>query len=60
MDQPIIFEVFTDGIDESDALAIISSLQQGETSSLKDKMIDAARKLIGDKGVVHIKSLLGK
>lgn len=60
MDQPIIFEVFTDGIDESDALAIISSLQQGETSSLKDKMIGATRKLIGDKGIVHIKSLLGK
>ena len=57
-DQPILLEVFTDGDDESKSLEIITTLQQSFT--IKEKIIETTRKILGEKGVAQIKSLIGK
>ena len=59
-DKPFVLEVFTDGFDESDSLLSISTLLQGNASSLKDSVIKKAKDVLGDKGVASIKKMLGK
>lgn len=50
-DQPIIFEVFTDSTDESDALKTIYSLKSEDSSlSLSGKIKNVVGNVIGDKG----------
>lgn len=55
-DRPMLFEVFTDTKDESDALEIIQHL----VSDTSVKAKDMVRDVIGQKGVKVIKSILGK
>lgn len=52
--KPMIFEVFTDSKDESDALEIMLNLTHAEpsvTDKAKSAVKDAARKILGEKGI---------
>lgn len=53
-DKPIVFEIFTDSKDESDALRNMISIKQSNSGQIK-KM---AKQVIGKKGISSIKNLL--
>lgn len=55
-DKPVIFEVFTNSEDESEALYIMNNLEVSATGTAK-KMV---KNLLGDKGVQAVKSLISK
>lgn len=55
-DRPLMFEVFTDSGDESDALKAMLSLETNATGIAKD----AIRSALGDKGVAAVKKILGR
>ena len=55
-DKPVFFEVFTDSIDESEALKAMYSLEINAAGMAKD----AVRSLLGDKGVSAVKKVLGR
>ena len=55
-DRPMIFEVFTDSVQESEALKILYRLDIPASVAAKN----AAKTLLGDKGVDTIKKLLGR
>lgn len=50
--QSIIFEVFTDSINESEALKIVSSFENDATSSMKN----LAKSILGEKGIAFVKN----
>jgi len=56
MDKPIIFEVFTHSVDESNAIKIMRSLEQDTKGATKQ----ALKTLLGNKGVSKLKKLVGK
>lgn len=56
-DKPIIFEVFTDSVDESEALKAIRSIKVEKISTSK-KIKIGVRNIIGDKGVNAIKKII--
>ena len=53
---PMLFEVFTDSQDESDALEAMYSLETNAAGAAKD----AVKSLLGDKGVAAVKKILGR
>ena len=53
-DRPMIFEVFTDSVDESDALRAVYNLEMSASSVLKG----AAKKILGQKGVKLVKNII--
>lgn len=55
-DKPILFEVFTDEKDESDALEMIYNLDHDAKSSAKS----VAKKLLGEKGKKALKKMFGR
>lgn len=55
-DYPIVFEVFTDSQDESDALKILYNLEVSAKAMAKN----TARKILGEKGVRTVKKVLGR
>ena len=55
-EKPILFEVFTDTHDESAALAKVSSLRE----SLKGKLRNFAMEMVGGKGIVMVRKLIGE
>lgn len=55
-DRPMLFEVFTDSQDESDALRIMQTLNTDAKGAAKEMV----REMLGDKGVKAIKKVLGK
>lgn len=50
--QSIIFEVFTDSINESEALKIVSNFENDATSSMKN----LAKSILGEKGIAFVKN----
>lgn len=54
----IIFEVFIDGKDESDALNVLSNLKSSSSSSMKEKVKDFVREVVGDKTVLKLKNMI--
>ena len=58
--QPIIFEVFTDTKDESDALEMIMNCVADSRHYLKNKIKDSAKGILGEKGVSFLKKTIGK
>lgn len=52
--KPMVFEVFTDSQDESDALAIMHRLEQSQSSKAKQM----TKKLLGQRGIRILKKLL--
>ena len=55
-EKPMLFEVFTNSQDESNALRMMSTLETNATGAAKE----AVRNLLGDKGVNTIKKILGR
>lgn len=55
-EKPILFEVFTDSQDESDALEMIQNIVKDPSLVAKEKI----RSVLGTKGVKTIKTILGK
>ena len=55
-DRPMLFEVFTDSQDESDALDMIQHIKESASVAVKE----VARNILGDKGIKTIKSILGR
>ena len=54
--RPILFEVFTDEKDESDALKVINNLDVNAEQATKNVI----KNILGDKGVKNLKKFLGK
>ena len=52
----MLFEVFTDSRDESDALKEMSSLETDAANAAKD----AVKGILGDRGVAAVKKILGR
>ena len=57
-DRPIIFEVFTDTKDESEALFILSHIVSDSSKSLFHTVKDTVRSVVGDKGIRTLKNLI--
>lgn len=55
-DRPMLFEVFTDSADESDALKAVSQIEVDAMHAAKAALKGA----LGDKGVTAVKKLLGR
>uniref|UniRef100_UPI004056E852 thiamine pyrophosphate-binding protein n=1 Tax=Agathobacter sp. TaxID=2021311 RepID=UPI004056E852 len=55
-DRPVIFEVFTDSKEESDALSIINNLEISAAGTAKK----LARNILGDKGIKAVKNFIAK
>ena len=55
-DKPMLLEVFTNSKDESDALQTIQGLREPPRNAIKD----AARTILGEKGIKAIKKVMGK
>ena len=55
-DKSMIFEVFTDSVDETEALRILFSLEVSASSVVKG----AIKTVLGDKGVKAVRGILGK
>ena len=55
-ERPMLFEVFTDSKDESDALEIMYEVGTNAAGKAKD----AVRGILGDKGVAAVKKILGR
>ena len=58
-EKPMIFEVFTDSRDESDALEAISRIME-PPMSMKEALKDTVKKTMGEKAVKAIKKLMGR
>ena len=56
LDKSIIFEVFTNSQDESDALYAMSNIYADSTK----KMADVVRSIFGDSAVQTVKKIIGK
>lgn len=59
-DYPVIFEVFTESENESEAVGILCHKVHSEHNSTKGKIKEAIRTAIGDKGVATIMNMLKK
>ena len=55
-ERPVLFEIFTDSQDESDALETVKNLEGAAAKTAKS----VAKKLLGDKGTAAVKKLLGR
>lgn len=55
-DRPMLLEVFTDSVDESDALRVIRSIEIDAKSTAKG----VVKSILGDKGIKAAKKILGK
>ena len=55
-EKPMIFEVFTDSVDESDALKIMCTLESNAAGVAKS----AVKNVLGNKGVSAVKKMLGR
>lgn len=57
--RPMIFEIFTDSVDESESLEIILNYLDNSEHSLKLEVKNVAKKLLGEKGISIIKAIKG-
>lgn len=57
-DKPMIFEVFTDSKDESDAIYAMNHIVSSAEGKVKSLAVDVIKSVAGDDGVAKIKSLL--
>ena len=58
--KPIVFEVFTDTDSESNALKAIRSIKTDAVFTIKKKMTNAIKDVLGNSGVQTIKDIIGK
>lgn len=59
-DKPMIFEVFTTNEDEDEALKIMRNLGTTQSSLMKKAVKNAAKEVLGDKGVKSLKKIMGR
>ena len=59
-EKPIIFEVFTDTENESDAIKIMRTFLKDTSSMIKNRIAGSVRTILGRKGIETIKKILGK
>lgn len=59
-ENPILFEVFTETEDESNALEMLCNIVVDSKLAAKKAIKDAVKQVLGDKGVKVIKTALGK
>lgn len=59
-DRPMIFEVFTDSSDESDAIYAMNHIVSNASGKTKDLAKSVIKSIAGDKGVAKVKTLLGR
>ena len=57
-DKPILFEVFTETNDESDALKMIQNIMVDPKTVVKQKVKSVVKDIVGDKGVETIKKMI--
>ena len=57
-DKPILFEVFTDSKDESDAIELVNNFKVDTSAVLTNKAKKVVREIIGDKGIEIIKKII--
>lgn len=57
-DNPIIFEVFTDSKDESDALEAMSKIEAPPVTTSR-KIKDTVINVVGEQNIIHIRKILG-
>lgn len=57
-DKPMLFEVFTDSKDESDAIELVNNFKVDTSAVLAKKAKMVAKGLIGDKGIEIIKKII--
>ena len=60
LNQPILFEVFTDSKDESDAIYAMNHIVQNGSGKAKEAAIDLVRSVAGDDGIAKLKKFLRK
>lgn len=59
-DKPILFEIFTDPEDESNALKLMSTISSDAQGIAKRQVINTIKLVAGDKGIKAVKKFLGK
>lgn len=59
-DRPMIFEVFTDKQDESDALEMLLNMKSDSGTVIKNNLRKVAGQVLGGKGVKALKTILNK
>ena len=59
-DKPMIFEVFTDSENESDAIYVMNHLIETPNGKVKEVVKDTINKVAGEKGISVVKKFLGK
>lgn len=59
-DKPILFEIFTDANDESEALKLMRSIEVDSSSKLQANLKDSVKSVIGNSGIKTVKKLFGK
>ena len=57
-DKPMLFEVFPDSKDESDALETICNYKVEASKVLKDKVKKVVKEVVGEKGMERIKKII--
>ena len=57
-DKPMLFEVFTETEDESDALEIILNMVVDNKTIIKDKLKKAVKEIVGQRGIETIKKVI--
>ncbi len=60
LDKPILFEVFTNSKDESDAWYVIKNLEVSIVDTVKKKMKQVAKEILGDKTAKYLKKIIQK
>ncbi len=59
-DRSIIFEIFTSHENESDALQLMTHIDEDSSILIKKKAVDAIKSAAGEKGIKIIRNILGK
>ena len=59
-DRPMLFEVFTDKQDESDALEMLLNMKSDSGTVIKNNLRKVAGQMLGGKGVKALKTVLNK
>lgn len=60
VDSPMIFEIFTDTEDETDALEIMQTLKSDGNIMVKERITKVVKSVIGNNGVKIARKILGK
>ena len=60
IDKPVFFEVFTDSVDESNAIEKMLNLVVDKQTVIEDKIKAGIKSVLGESGIRSVKKMLGK